>query len=306
MDAPEQEFIHSASTKITAFDIGHDFAFYRMPVPDTSCQEVLDGFAQKKMQGGSSRRSTLSIRKWLNLRLHAYERKIHIDDDVTADFIDELYQKTGGNCPATRALMTQGTLTETDWSVDRVLNEFGYVRPNIAVMSTLANKAKGNLTLDEIKAIRDTKTPFKGLEYIHWANLYSLVFEVNDKLTIVRELGDIKTDAFKTTVFINIVDIITDPFQSDESEYFQTISMIMYHTPKSQLKSLRRKFCSISKRRNTNEPLPDLMDRSRRLRKEVQILSTLFDWNTIIDDIDESRKAYVNAHDRVRAATRLK
>lgn len=305
MTQPQPDFHHSAASTRTAFDIGHDFAFYRLPEPHTQSLDVLNGYANKKRQGGSTRRSTPSIRKWLNLRLHAYERKIHIDDNITPDFIDELFEKSNGICPITKDVMTVGTMTDTDWSVDRIINDYGYVRGNITIMSTRANAAKGCLSVDDIKAIRDTKATHDGLTHAQWSEMYTLVFFVARKLNELNTIKELNVREISADLLIQFVDKITDPFSPEDEAFMAMSTCISTHTPEKNLKPLRRTLYAISKRRKTEAPLHDLVRRSPRLLKEIMKLCRLVNWNGVANDIDTLRQNYVKEYDRVICAKRL-
>lgn len=298
-------FEHSAASQRTAFDIGHDFAFYRLSAPSTSCQDVLKGFANKKRQGGSTRRSTHSIRKWLNLRLHAYERKIHIDESITPDLLESMFIETGGICPVTNEAMTAGTKTESDWSVDRLMNDFGYLADNIAIMSTRANTAKGCLSLEEIKTIRDRQTAHRGLTYKQWSNLYSLVSKVATKLGCIDNLKDLNLKAFNADIILRFIDTMTDPFRPEDDTFISISTCIAMHTKPKNQKTLRRTLLTISKRRNTDDTLENLMKHSARLRREINNVCKLVDWDDVLGDIDRIRQLQVAKLDRMKNTKRL-
>ena len=83
---------------------------------------------------------TRSVRKWLQLRLHAWLRGRSVElVQVTPHYLQQL---DVSHCPITRVELSSATLENTDASIDRVRNDAGYAAGNLAVMSTKANHAK--------------------------------------------------------------------------------------------------------------------------------------------------------------------
>ncbi|WP_175772437.1 hypothetical protein [Paraburkholderia phenazinium] len=66
---------------------------------------------------------------------------------VTPSYIEFIDHQ---NCPITLIELTHGTGADTDWSVDRVNNDGAYAEGNLVVMSTRANKAKGDKSLLDV------------------------------------------------------------------------------------------------------------------------------------------------------------
>jgi hypothetical protein len=127
------------------FELGWDYAHYRLVPPAPYAQEpsplrhgLLAGqaaFGVRTLQPGAS------VRKWLQLRLHAWLRGRSVElVQVTPRYLEQLEVS---HCPITRVALSTGTLEATDASVDRVRNDAGYAAGNLAVMSTKANQAKG-------------------------------------------------------------------------------------------------------------------------------------------------------------------
>lgn len=132
------------------FEIGWDHAEYGVMVPETLYTGTLaDGHRAGQQHRGRAKPKEADryIRKWLQLRRNAWKRERIFDDNVTPQFlrlIDVPY------CPITREKLTYSTGEDSDWSVDRLVNDGGYVRGNLVVMSTRANKAKDTLTTKDI------------------------------------------------------------------------------------------------------------------------------------------------------------
>ncbi|HEX6363498.1 MAG TPA: hypothetical protein VFZ93_11100, partial [Albitalea sp.] len=126
------------------FELGWDYAHYRLQPPAPYAQEpsplrhgLLAGqaaFGVRTLQPGGA------VRKWLQLRLHAWLRGRSVElVQVTPRYLEQLEVS---HCPITRVALSTGTLEGTDASVDRVRNDAGYAAGNLAVMSTKANHAK--------------------------------------------------------------------------------------------------------------------------------------------------------------------
>lgn len=156
------------------FEVGWDYASYGLTVPDDVDNPALNtGFREgrerfRKPVGAHDR----FIRKWLRLRMNAVRRGRQFDADVTPDFLRSIATTI---CPVTQEPLTYGTLTDTDWSIDRLVNDGAYSCNNLAMMSVRANNAKDRMTIHEILAqctAGDKCDP--SLAPIEWKRLYSL------------------------------------------------------------------------------------------------------------------------------------
>ena len=126
------------------FELGWDYAHYRLVPPAPYAQEpsplrngLLAGqaaFGLRTLQAGGA------VRKWLQLRLHAWLRGRSVElVQVTPRYLEQLEVS---HCPITRVALSTATLDSSDASVDRVRNDAGYAAGNLVVMSTKANHAK--------------------------------------------------------------------------------------------------------------------------------------------------------------------
>jgi hypothetical protein len=139
-----------AHTPLTAhaqvgFELGWDYAHYRVNPPAPYAQEVSplrDGLlAGRTTFGQRTLGATRHVRKWLQLRLHAWLRGRSVElVQVTPNYLQQIEVS---HCPITRSELSNATLAATDASVDRVRNDAGYAAGNLAMMSTKANHAKG-------------------------------------------------------------------------------------------------------------------------------------------------------------------
>lgn len=112
-------------------------------------------------------------RKRLSLRLSAVRRSMVVDPTVTADFLARI---TDGRCPVTLdALDTEGRSSRNP-SVDRLVNDATYVAGNICVLSMQANRAKADLSFEQVVQIAQAGSPSAGLEPVEWMRLASLMY----------------------------------------------------------------------------------------------------------------------------------
>jgi hypothetical protein len=126
------------------FELGWDYAHYRVTVPAPYAQEpspLRNGLlAGQAAFGSRTLAATRHVRKWLQLRLHAWLRGRSVElVQVTPNYLQQI---DASHCPITRVPMSSATLETSDASVDRVRNDAGYAAGNLAMMSTKANHAK--------------------------------------------------------------------------------------------------------------------------------------------------------------------
>ena len=129
------------------FELGWDYARHRLQPPAPYGQEpspLRNGLlAGQAAFGQRSLPATRAVRKWLQLRLHAWLRGRSVELlQVTPRYLEQIEV---AHCPVTRVAMSNSTLQDSDASIDRLRNEAGYAAGNLAMMSTRANQAKGAL-----------------------------------------------------------------------------------------------------------------------------------------------------------------
>lgn len=124
-----------------AFSLGEDMGIVRFKID----QETLDDEMLRGYRRGLSlpaRVSDIYLRKLLTLRRNAYSRQIPVSSALTKEYLKNI---TVTVCPVSGVDLTQGALTDTDWSIDRLDNTLGYVPGNLCVMAVRVNKIKDNL-----------------------------------------------------------------------------------------------------------------------------------------------------------------
>ncbi|HEY8706915.1 MAG TPA: hypothetical protein VIM34_02850 [Burkholderiaceae bacterium] len=126
------------------FELGWDYAHYRVSPPAPYAQEpspLRHGLlAGQAAFGLRTLAATRHVRKWLQLRLHAWLRGRSVElVQVTPNYLQQI---DVSHCPITRAALSSATMEASDASIDRVRNDAGYAAGNLAAMSTNANHAK--------------------------------------------------------------------------------------------------------------------------------------------------------------------
>lgn len=112
------------------------------------------------------------LRKWLQLRLGAWIRGHDFDPALDCDALRQLDTEV---CPVTLERLTHATRRETDASVDRLDNSRGYTLHNLAVMSLRANRAKADMSLQEVLQRAGDGIASRGLSPAQWKRLGALM-----------------------------------------------------------------------------------------------------------------------------------
>jgi hypothetical protein len=126
------------------FELGWDYAHHGVVPPAPYALEpspLRDGLlAGRATFGARTLQATRHVRKWLQLRLHAWLRGRSVElIQVTPRYLQLI---DTSHCPITRIELSTATLEASDASVDRVRNDAGYAAGNLAVLSRKANHAK--------------------------------------------------------------------------------------------------------------------------------------------------------------------
>jgi hypothetical protein len=153
--------------------LGHDLhRWTRMPAQADWPAGVHEGFDAAASRGDVRSAADRFHRKWLQLRLGACLRSRIVADEVTPALLQQLDVT---HCPITREALTHGTLSDTDWSIDRLNNDGAYAASNLAVMSVRANRAKGALAFEQVLHNARLEQPTGGLTPMQWLRLAVLM-----------------------------------------------------------------------------------------------------------------------------------
>lgn len=158
-----------------AYDLGWDYATYRLDVPESADRYFCDGY--RAFRHGHNRKQQPAdryVRKWLQIRFGALSRGKRFSPDISPGYLRRI-TPAAGVCPVTDAAFTYGACEATDWSIDRADNSKGYVRGNILIVSQRANAAKGDKSLEQIRQLAAADADRDGLTAAEWARFALLI-----------------------------------------------------------------------------------------------------------------------------------
>lgn len=126
------------------FDLGWDHARYKLAPPSVHAQQssaLRNGWRVGVATfGARTLESNRHVRRWLQLRLHAWLRGHSVElMQVTPHYLQQI---DVSHCPVTRQALGSETSEATEGSIDRVRSDASYAAGNLVVMSAKANQAK--------------------------------------------------------------------------------------------------------------------------------------------------------------------
>lgn len=223
-----REFNKEAQTPEIAHLIGFDFYRYGWDMgrnndlqqlnPD-QLKPIHDGYKEAEHAKHRKINTNYFQRKLLQIRARAYRKGVEVS--ITESDIEQAYHFTNEVCPAIQKPLSMGTGEDTDFSVDRVDNEKGYVPGNIFVMSSYANQAKDDISLEELMLYVTNKdkdmydyqrfSKFEAMSPPEWIRLYFWIAGfMSDELVgrtsyrVVHENRQISflTDTFHSALYL--------------------------------------------------------------------------------------------------------
>ena len=202
------------------FHIGEDYARYGRKLPEGVSESVAAGYESGLRKKGKWKTSRY-INKWLQLRFNAYTRGKLFSDEITPDFIKSIDTEC---CPITGIKLTHSTGKESDWSIDRISNDFDYIPTNLIVMSTRANRAKGNKSADRIIQISGSLDgELEGLDTNEWKRMAELV-----QWSRYRQLSEEELEKIDSTeLFISSLFKGEEPFQNTNYSQVAVFQMFL-------------------------------------------------------------------------------
>jgi hypothetical protein len=162
---PKDALIKLEEKDKIGFDIGRDWAFYHQPLPDQADAAIFAGYKNNAAHPSGRKEIDRYTKKWLQVRYHAYQRKRPVAADVDVGLIKALDKE---NCIITGETLTHGTLSPSDWSVERLCNTAGYAWGNLIIESKRANEARGSMNYEEIQLAAKSKKNINGLDSSCW------------------------------------------------------------------------------------------------------------------------------------------
>ena len=162
---PKDALIQLEEKDKIGFDIGRDWAFYHRPLPDNADAAIYSGYKSNKAHPPGRKEVDRFIKKWLQIRYHAYLRNRPVANDVDINLIKMLDRE---RCVITGETLTHGTHAPSDWSLERLCNTAGYAWGNLVIESQRANEARGSMTYEEIQLAAKSKRNINGLDSNYW------------------------------------------------------------------------------------------------------------------------------------------
>ena len=208
-------------------EIGRDIGFdmYRIGIPIEemeSFSSVQEGFQTAQIQNTTKiARPTIFERKLIQIRMRAYRKGIPVE--ITKEDLAAAFDECRGLCPVTGRAMTVAQISDTDWSVDRLDNEAGYLPDNIVVMSSMANQAKGDLSLHDIilycmggEISSDSASRFSRKPRLFWRRLLSAYYKKMPSHYFGRVVAELCEDhvqrfAILTALNVHLFQIVSGP-----------------------------------------------------------------------------------------------
>lgn len=151
-------------------DLGRRCASAKMRLDERAPQRFQEAF---RSYAGTRKVPPYFERKWLSLRLSAVKRGMVVDGSVTPSFLQHIFD---GQCPVTLEPLDVAERSSRNPSVDRLVNELGYVAGNICMLSLRANRAKADRTFEDVAALAQAGVSTAGLAPVGWMRLTSLMY----------------------------------------------------------------------------------------------------------------------------------
>jgi len=225
----------SASSYEVGFEVGFDICRYGLFLEEYEQHDeaLKNGFDSARTQNVSRIKPDKFEKKLLQIRRRAFRKGIPVS--ITTQDIKNALSLTDGQCPVLNEVLTFNTGGDSDWSVDRLDNEQGYDPDNIFIMSSEANKAKGDVSLEDILLyimnLDDnllSRQPRLGMyEKAFWQNLYLAIFERMPLQMFCRKAHEFLSHDSHT---INLRDqVLLEIITSAMDEDAEPLSINSYH-----------------------------------------------------------------------------
>jgi hypothetical protein len=285
-----------------AFDLGWDHGIYgvapnpQLPLP------VREGYLaarESRDRHGADR----FVIKWLQIRSNAMLRGIRFAEAITPDTLKSL---DSACCPVSGVRLTHGERSESDWSVDRVLNDFGYRPGNLLVVSTRVNLAKSSFSPAGIRKLASRGQAHAGLEASEWkalsgiVDLFELAEEDDPPAGLPRLTGKPIVNGLRLSPIAFWQYAITLALHSGDKEF---VAAVLANLPRT--KPVRRAMVRLGKElkakfRKTSQPLSawGSLRVQKRLTSLIQILPD--SWNEAQARCSEQYFSSTLLHDRER------
>ena len=169
---PKDALIQREEKEKIGYSIGQDWAYYHQPLPDNADAAIYRGYKSNTAHPPGRKEVDRFIKKWLQLRYHAYLRERTVSETVTPKLIEAMDMTY---CRVTEQDLTHSTQNPTDWSVERLCNNAGYAWGNLVIISRQANEARGAMTYEDICQASLSGRATNGLTKGDWLRYKDLV-----------------------------------------------------------------------------------------------------------------------------------
>jgi hypothetical protein len=131
-----------------AFSLGEELGVHRLtPSQPLQHPEMERGY--RFGLGCAARHASIARRKLLQVRRSAFDRGIPVSTALNEQYLRDIIVTV---CPVSGVELTQGTLEESDWSLDRLDNELGYVPGNVCFVASRVNSYKSADNFSDLAA----------------------------------------------------------------------------------------------------------------------------------------------------------
>ena len=171
METPMAATHADASFIVECISIGRESAAAGLRMDKKAPAAYRDGFLAYQ---GPKTSLTYFEGKLLSLRLSAVRRGMQVDKTVTAQLLERI---TDGRCPVTlERFRWGGGPSPRNPSVDRLVNEVSYRAGNICMLSQRANRAKAELSFEQVAQLAQAGETHAELSAVEWMRLASLMY----------------------------------------------------------------------------------------------------------------------------------
>ena len=153
-----------------AWQLGQDYARFGLRRVKSAPPAFLGGYDAWR---GRTKSANTYVKKWLGLRWNALQRQRVFDPAIDPTFLRQITEE---RCPVSLVTLTQGTQSDSDVSIDRIVNEGGYAPANLMALSQRVNRAKADHSFEEVLELAKREEPAHGLSGLEWVRLAGLMY----------------------------------------------------------------------------------------------------------------------------------
>ncbi|WP_374556030.1 hypothetical protein [Aquitalea pelogenes] len=153
-----------------AWQLGQDYARFGLRRVKNAPPAFLAGYDAWR---GRTKSANTYVKKWLGLRWNALQRQRVFNPAIDPAFLRQITEE---QCPVSLVTLTQGTQSDSDVSIDRIVNEGGYAPANLMALSQRVNRAKADHSFEKVLELAKREEPAHGLSGLEWVRLAGLMY----------------------------------------------------------------------------------------------------------------------------------